>query len=117
MKNLLFSALVGLGSFSFGQTCSIEQNGVYELNLFGSDDVFFYTAPNHLQNPNADAYHYDWEFTFEDGSIDFSSVREPQIPVSCTNRVEKVKVTVNNGTCSKVIQKTFRPKVCGTGGL
>lgn len=115
MKKILLTFLLGFGSLSFAQTCNIEQNGIYELNQFGSDDVFFYTAPNHIQNPNADAYTYSWEFTFDDGTVSPFILREPIFPVSCTNRVVSAKVTIHNGTCSKVIQKTFKPKVCGTG--
>ena len=117
MKYLITLAIIAIGSFAFGQTCNIEQNGIFELNQFGSDEVFFYTAPNSIQNPNANNYTYSWEFQFENGGYASFIEREPLFNVSCSNKVTYTKVTISNGTCSKVIEKTWRPRVCGTGNL
>ena len=117
MKNLITLAMITIGSFAFGQTCNIEQNDIFELNQFGSDDVFFYTAPNSIQNPSANNYTYTWEFNFENGNFLGSNEREPIIAIPCSNKVTYTKVTVSNGTCTKVIEKTWRPKVCGPGNL
>lgn len=117
MNKLLILVCAMLSGLAFGQTCNIEQNGIFELNALGSPEVFFYTAPDHIQNPNADAYDYSWEFTHENGNMIFSNDRSPIFPVACTNRVTVAKVTIYNGTCSKVIHREFKPKVCGTANI
>lgn len=115
MNKLLILVCTMLGVLSFGQTCNIEQEQIVHMNYAQSTDISFQTWPNN--NLDANAYNYKWVFSYENGMTTYSDDHHPIIPVACTNRVTVAKVTIYNGTCSKVIHREFRPKVCGTTNI
>ena len=96
-------------------TCDINQNGTYQLNVTGSENVKFYTMPS-IQSGGVNSFSYLWTFTYQDGTTSTSNVREPYIPIYCSNPVIQTTVLITSTICSKTITKVWSPGVCGTSG-
>ncbi|NOU15944.1 MAG: T9SS type A sorting domain-containing protein [Bacteroidales bacterium] len=96
-----------------GSPCDINQNGIYQLNVLGDEYIKFYTMPS-IQSGGVNNFNYLWTFTYQDGSTSTSNVREPYIPINCSNPVVYTTVVITSTICSKTITKNWIPGVCGT---
>lgn len=109
-------------------TCGIIANGIYELNLLGDENVIFYTTTTTSSGwlitssfftvtyQNGDTSHHV-------GYTNQQGYQQIIIPVSCTNKVRKVKTTIYGGNisntlCSDSITRDWGAiGVCGTDGF
>ncbi|GAA5041170.1 hypothetical protein GCM10011506_42570 [Marivirga lumbricoides] len=109
-------------------TCGISINGIFEVNALGDDEVAFYATTTISSGWSVTGSYFT--VTYQNGSVSnhvgyTNSLGYEQIiiPVSCTNKVETVQVSVygassSGTTCSDTELEDWGViGVCGTGGF